>query len=160
MEMLDNGEDIRELWDGVMDGLVGDAPGRNVDLDRDREQENEGEVDDMPNQIPGGIDGGENQQVDEEEEEEEEEEESEGVGVFYYLISLSTFLIGYFLGTSTFVLTKSVRTIFQFRWRSCTGFCCFTKQWSWRRGRCTRPLAGLWELHKDRMHRSSYPNIL
>ena len=114
IQMLNNGEDIRELWDGLMDGLVGGALGGNAN--QEHEQEREGDVDDVPNQMPGGIDEDEDgpaaQGEDEQEgieEEEEEEEESAEVRVIrlHPLLYSST----YSLATSAFFLTKPLWSI-------------------------------------------------
>jgi hypothetical protein len=78
LDMLNNGEDIGALWDGILaeialrGGIIGDA--------NEAAGEERGDVEDdidVPIQMPGGIEELEEEQDEEEQGDDDDEEESE-----------------------------------------------------------------------------------
>ena len=97
LDMLNNGEDIGALWEGILAEL---AVGRGFDRGHQEEapeagQDRDGEVENLPERMPGGRDPPEPDEPEEDEEDEEfqdaegGEEEEEVRRTSHYLFCTS-----------------------------------------------------------------------
>jgi hypothetical protein len=117
LEMLNNGEDIGALWEGVLAELA--VRGGIGGEQEDAAQAREGEVDDIPNRIPGAIEDemGESDEEEQEDEEDEEPDQEETEVRFFDFVQLAKMAHAILiLASATFFLSKSIRTVLQFRW--------------------------------------------